>query len=711
MEFVEIALQNFRRFKDARFPLSPCLTLIWGTNEAGKSSIHEAVSCALFGRERGKIVENWDGGNCTIELTYRLPETQSKLFRIERRLTEGVARIGTVTEGELTDVANSRDAVSEQIAVHLGIPTRPIFENTIYIRQMCVSKPGQSELETIGGEIQRVLTGTAHVSADEVMKKLEEGRDSIKGRARPANPREYDKITARLRELAEGLADARSSRDLIHRLDEEFIELEARIERDSARLNTVSGLLERHNRWFEKTRRLEELDGQHAEVFSTLRNILEALDTLDSIQQELGNCAELVDKDEEIADHLSKISSRRAELESRLGELQAGQKEAHSSRLGIVSLVPVSLGTLLTVAAIILGIKVDIKALWLAVPGLLLIAYQGRQWIQNSASGSKHISDMISSAQIEIGQLDAEEESILSYVNCRNSDQAWVRIKKYRSLVSKSHETEIMLKALLNNRSLKDWETLESNLARELSSIRTEIETDFAGYSPTTEEFESWRNEFATLQHQLPTVQARMHEVKGALESERRKTCDISALEGEIEYLHSRKQELEFVYKAYEEAISALSAVTQNVSEEYLPTLSEKAGDLLAWMTGGRYTSVDVKPGWEISVNSADHSEVSPSSLSAGTLDQLYFSLRLSCGELLSSGRKLPIILDDPFANFDRERLTNVLSLIAALARQSQILLLTHDPYILDWAENLASAGDVPCVVHKLPKPQTNNQQ
>ena len=91
--------------------------------------------------------------------------------------------------------------------------------------------------------------------------------------------------------------------------------------------------------------------------------------------------------------------------------------------------------------------------------------------------------------------------------------------------------------------------------------------------------------------------------------------------------------------------------------------------------------------------------------LSIGTLDQLYFALRVACGELLSAGRKLPIILDDPFASSDRRRLDNVLHLLKVLSGENQILLLTHDPYVLDWARGLASSNDASCLVHELPAP------
>ena len=61
-------------------------------------------------------------------------------------------------------------------------------------------------------------------------------------------------------------------------------------------------------------------------------------------------------------------------------------------------------------------------------------------------------------------------------------------------------------------------------------------------------------------------------------------------------------------------------------------------------------------------------------------------------------------MLDDTFVTFDRDRLGNALKLLEALAEESQILLMTHDPYVLDWARRLSSEG-FPLQIHELPGP------
>ncbi len=699
MELIELVLNNFKKFTDGRFRFCPGITLIWGPNESGKSTIHEAIACALFGRERGKTVENWNGGLCSIELTYA---SEGKQFRIERKLSQGVSTMGTLTDEGLIDVISDKDDIAGAVAEHLGIPSKAVFDNTVFIRQMDVSRLSASDMEVVGDEIERVLTGTAHVSAGEVLKRLETKRDTVKGRARPSNPREYDIITDQLSKTAEELADTRRSREQIRNLEDELVGLEDRIGQDSERAIALDALLDRHRRWSDLKKRETEVDGLHASVFSTVKNLKNTLADLTSVQQELVNYADFVGKDSEIADHLTKIENRRTELQDRLGELKSVEDASSSAKNGLVSAVLPGLAVLFAIAGVALGILVSRNNFFLLIPAVVC----GAAYLVTRSAGPiselKHLMGLSNSARSELIQLDADEQSILTYVNCQDTSRAWARINAYRRLVSRLHELEVAFSTILGGRSINDWETQEADFDRELSGIRRELADDFNGYAPATEESESWRSESAAIQLSLPRAQARFHGVNGSLDTERKNARDLATLEGEIEFLHRRKDELDSLYKAYEEAISALSAVTKTISEEYLPELCERTTEHMGRITSGRYSSVNIKSGAKVSIDCRDKSDVSVSALSIGTMDQLYLSLRLACGELLSAGRRLPIILDDPFASFDRGRVDSVLNLLERLASENQVLLFTHDPYILDWARSLAESKRVPCIVHDL---------
>jgi DNA repair exonuclease SbcCD ATPase subunit len=681
MEIKKLNLHNFKKFTDLSLDFGPGLNLVWGPNESGKSTIHEAMLCALFGRERGKPIESWAGGSCSIEMTFA---DEGKTYLLERLVTQGTVSLGTVTADGLADVLTSKDQVEAEITERLGISSRSVFENTVSIRQTNMSALKDKDLETIAGEIERVFTGAEHTSAAEVILQLMSARDGIKGRARPTNPREYDVLSDQLSRIAENLADARRSREQISNLEEEMAGLQTRVERDSERLGIIEGLLERHRRWTELRSKESELDERHKQCFSSLKNARETLADLTDTQSELVNYADLVGKDEEIAEHLTKVSGRRAEMEDRISEYDAVKDHVTSSKSGHRALICLEGAIVLGLFGLALGYMWNPWALLLLLPAAACAMWYMHFRGLSRTAEIDHVNELANNAREVLDQIEAEESTILNYVNAQDSVQAWARIKEYRRLAAHARELEATLSGVLAGRKLAELESDEVEWARGLSAIRRELEDDYAGYDPTTEESESWRSESAALMHSLPPAEARLHEISGSLEAERRNSHDLAALEGEIDYLHMRRDELDFTWRAYDEAISTLSEITQSITEEYMPDLCREAAKLMEQITGGRYTSISIGTGGKIAVDGPEKSGIAPTSLSIGTLDQLYLSLRLICGRLIASGRKLPVILDDPFASFDRSRLDNALDLLHDLAKSYQILLLTHDPYVLE---------------------------
>ena len=71
--------------------------------------------------------------------------------------------------------------------------------------------------------------------------------------------------------------------------------------------------------------------------------------------------------------------------------------------------------------------------------------------------------------------------------------------------------------------------------------------------------------------------------------------------------------------------------------------------------------------------------------LSQGVCDQLYFALRVAAVEEISGEGNLPILLDDPFVNFDENRLKATLDMLDKLSESRQVALLTHDRRYGDW--------------------------
>ena len=73
-----------------------------------------------------------------------------------------------------------------------------------------------------------------------------------------------------------------------------------------------------------------------------------------------------------------------------------------------------------------------------------------------------------------------------------------------------------------------------------------------------------------------------------------------------------------------------------------------------------------------MSVNTGERI-VSIERLSRGTLEQIYFALRMAAAEMLQE-EELPVILDETFAFYDDKRLQSVLKWLSQQERQVIIL-------------------------------------
>ena len=82
--------------------------------------------------------------------------------------------------------------------------------------------------------------------------------------------------------------------------------------------------------------------------------------------------------------------------------------------------------------------------------------------------------------------------------------------------------------------------------------------------------------------------------------------------------------------------------------------------------------------------------------LSTGARDGVYLAARLAVSRLLGGEDRMPLILDDPFAHCDDERLLEGMRLLLDVAREQQVLLLACQHSRYAWAkEQLGFPGEV----------------
>ncbi len=245
--------------------------------------------------------------------------------------------------------------------------------------------------------------------------------------------------------------------------------------------------------------------------------------------------------------------------------------------------------------------------------------------------------------------------------------------EKVNEIQNKIEENDKLKSRMEDNHSrIRDIaQKLESSPAEDMSPDRTLEEIK--------ETYEALINERARL----------MQEKRGLEEFE-----GLIALRNERNLLQNRLQDIINTLYSQKLALNIIEyAEKQQRSAE--PNLMS-AEKLLKEITGGKYISANFA---DRTITSKDGEIKQEKELSRGTREQLYLAFRL--GYALNYGEddrkyRLPLIIDDAFVNFDKERLSYVLNALKEFSKSNQILFFTcHKDYILSLAGTGINVVDV----------------
>jgi len=113
--------------------------------------------------------------------------------------------------------------------------------------------------------------------------------------------------------------------------------------------------------------------------------------------------------------------------------------------------------------------------------------------------------------------------------------------------------------------------------------------------------------------------------------------------------------------------------LSREVHREVGVQLNQKASEILREITNGRYDMLLVDDKLKMSLYT-DGRKVSIDQVSRGTVEQIYFALRMAATDILYE-EAYPIILDDTFVFYDDVRLENTLRWL--MNSKKQVIIFT----------------------------------
>ncbi|WP_171051734.1 ATP-binding protein [Alteribacter natronophilus] len=161
-----------------------------------------------------------------------------------------------------------------------------------------------------------------------------------------------------------------------------------------------------------------------------------------------------------------------------------------------------------------------------------------------------------------------------------------------------------------------------------------------------------------------------------------------SSLEETLQQFELEKESL--ATSAEKWAVLALAREIAGRTKEILererqPAVLQEAEKLFERLTDGRYTGLYAPLGEEsFVVQRHDQIRFEPASLSQGTRELLYLSLRFALALNYGKEVSFPIMIDEAFVNFDSGRRRRVMNVLRELAPDRQVLCFTCHGFMID---------------------------
>lgn len=681
----ELKLKGFKQFRDTVITLGPGLTILMGGNEAGKSTLLEALLAVLFAspKSRAKGVEEWITWGAAerpdVSLRYAVDGVE---FRLDKDFEAGTVSLENMSTGEsLTDEKRVHATVADQ----LGVGSRDLFLGTV-----CVRHDELAGIATGAGEIkdrlQKVLTGGQDVSARKMLKALEDRIAEInRGMDRPAaKPGIRRSLVDKMETLAHRDSETRGEAQRHRRAAESLTRIDEEVSGIQAALRSKKDLLDKNRRFLEGSTRLESLGKEFREIESRLSRIREIEEDRARASSRGANLAVFATVPDALAE-IARIDGVIEEFRHAEGLEMGRFSTAPAPRRGVARTLAGIAGVVLLAAGAWFGYAVNPLYYLLAAVGAALVGYTIAKGVSGAEDDIQGLVRMrAEEMHARATTAEAERRKVLDRYGVASLSELQERYRLYQEAASGHDRFDGEVQGLLAGRTRESLAGERTELARKIAADEQSLSEGLRQTALSPHEFHELGEEVKRMEQRLASLAESRIQERLALESTR------DAAEGLLlaeEFLEGARQDLSRVehrLSVYEKAAGGMDEAIRSTLSSAREILERELAGHMVRITGGRYDCVSVaEEDLSLSLYSMERGgPVSTAQLSKGTMDQLYLSARLGLVNVLFGEKRPPIILDDPLAGFDDNRLAGAMEVLDEYAAERQVVLLTcHDRY------------------------------
>lgn len=169
----------------------------------------------------------------------------------------------------------------------------------------------------------------------------------------------------------------------------------------------------------------------------------------------------------------------------------------------------------------------------------------------------------------------------------------------------------------------------------------------------------------------------------------------VDQIEVELENTNEKIGYYEHALKSIEQALTFLEDSFEEIRKNFGPKLNAKVGEVLSKITLGKYQNIKIADNYDVKIEDNNLNMIKELDyFSNGTLDQIYFALRLGIIDLIyGEQHTMPIILDDTFVQYDDERLKAALDYLHSISQNKQIILFACQKRELEMLKDYSDIG------------------
>ncbi len=726
-----VKLKNFLSHENTEIEFGEGLTVFIGRNGAGKSSVIDAITYALYGRHtRGKRTHVRDGsGGGRVELELHMA---GRKYSIVREFDgKGELRAASIREdGRLLVVGEKRDEerVSDTVSRILGM-TYDRMVSSVIIQQGeidAILKSDPKELkeffdDMIGlrtfdvayEKVRRVLEGfrervrKATGKFPEDAKSVEQELESLRREVEGANEQEkvlveeLEKLNDEYRQINERVKRAEELIRLYHELESVLGELRATIrgevnrsEERVARLEKALRLLSRKEEVETRVRRLKELESALQDLKGEKEGIRKQLE---EIRKEL-NALPMGSSGAKSLDELRDEARRRAERlrddSMELGKALAGgqinlalyelQDRVERDVESVVDLVSETYtSAMASRAAELMRREEDLQGQLNSVMQRITEAEKEIKGLRTfEGQDVESLRALMLSAEQEIKREGGEDGVKSLMVKLEGLRAIRAVLEKAKSPLDLDLEVLNGLDVLLGDEEVS---RMTSRLKEGIAKLR---DSEFR--AETVNELEGLRAKMEQLNRaigqktsQLQVLRRNVEEAKGKIEQ----------LEKVLDVLRKASEFYARIEKVRNVVYYRDGPVLKSLRTWIYSRISERARDYLdmfdAAVDNVRIEEKRTGRGSEVVfVCYYRGREVSWERLSGGEKVALALALRLAIGDVLGAQRLKFFVLDEPTVHLDSEKKERLREVLMRLSQKMpQVIVITHDEEIFEGSE------------------------